>query len=478
MAEIAEHLDRGGFDIQFRRRHAEGRHQRPGIAFGVIGRREAGHGKREDGRARQAELVEGLGADDQRLCGVQAAGDADDHFLQAGCLHPLHQAGNLDVVGLVTILLQPSGIGGDEGEAFERAEEADICIRRVQLEADGAEGAGVAAAVGIEGAHLQPLLRQQIEVDVGDGGLVLGRETRGFGQGGAVLEHRCLAVPGEIGGRFARSGGGVEIGCEAAGGLRPAQEFAGFRFADGDVGGRQVRQHGGSGEGRVAAGGGRDPDVLADFRVYDQAGEVLGLEQEVGAEGDAAAGNQNVAAGLAVAADEVAGLIELPIVGQVDFRHDAEQAAAVDGERAVVEGALVAQRGADQQQRHQLGRGFQDRGDSGFDSIEQGFLLEQVADGIAGYAKFGEHRQRDGAAVAVLGHAEDRARVGRGIGEGRARGTGRDAGEAVAVEGPEAHGTQYRAGWGIALPRRRTRASVRAGKYFRLIDTSETHRSD
>ena len=156
--DVAQHLDRRRFDVEFGRGDAQRLHQRPGVALGVFRGCEARHGERHDIGARQFQLVEGLGADDQRLGGVQPAGDADHHFLYPRRLQSLHEAGDLDVVGFVTILFQARDIGGDEGEAFDCAEEADILRWRRQREADGAVLPRIAAAVGVEGAHLEPLL--------------------------------------------------------------------------------------------------------------------------------------------------------------------------------------------------------------------------------------------------------------------------------------------------------------------------------
>jgi hypothetical protein len=76
--------------------------------------------------------------------------------------------------------------------------------------------------------------------------------------------------------------------------------------------------------------------------VDDQTADVLCVEQQVGAEWGGVVADGDGAAIGAVAADEVAGLIELTVVRQVNFRHDTEQGAAVDDEGAVVEGAEVA----------------------------------------------------------------------------------------------------------------------------------------
>jgi hypothetical protein len=159
--------------------------------------------KPEDVFARQVQAVHCLRGDDQRLGGVEAAGDADDDLFDAGGAQALDQAGDLDVVGLVTILLERLRVSGNEREARERSLQPQIGARRVQAEGDVAErggGIGVEPPVVVEAAHAQAFLAEHVEVDVGDGVLRVGREARCLGEQRAVLEDRGLAVPCEVGG--------------------------------------------------------------------------------------------------------------------------------------------------------------------------------------------------------------------------------------------------------------------------------------
>ena len=89
--------------------------------------------------ARQPEQVDRLGGDDQRMGGIETAGDADHDALGAGRAHALHEAGDLDVVGLVAILLEQALVARHEREALDLAQEADVGGRRLQGEADLAD---------------------------------------------------------------------------------------------------------------------------------------------------------------------------------------------------------------------------------------------------------------------------------------------------------------------------------------------------
>ena len=138
--------------------------------------------------------------------------------------------------------------------------------------------------VGIERSHLQPLLQQHVQVDVGDRRLVRHRKPFGLGQSVAVLEHRGLPVPGQVGGGFPRPRRGIQVCSKAPRRLGTAQQSAGFGLADGDVAGRQVRQHRCARDRRLAAGRVWHPDVLADLGMDDEAAQVGCSEQQVSAE--------------------------------------------------------------------------------------------------------------------------------------------------------------------------------------------------
>ena len=139
--------------------------------------REPGHREAEDVGARQAEPVARLGRDDQRVGGVEAAGDADDDRRHPGRVaaadgaHPLLEPGHLDVVGLVAVEREAGLVVRHEGEAVDRAAQAEVAGRRAQLERHHAEAAlvgGVGLGVVAEAALAQALLAQPVEVDVDD----------------------------------------------------------------------------------------------------------------------------------------------------------------------------------------------------------------------------------------------------------------------------------------------------------------------
>ena len=174
--------------------------------------------------------------------------------------------------------------------------------------------------------------------------------------------------------------------------------------------------------------------------MHDQPAQITRREQQVGAKRDCLPADGDGAPIGAVATGEMPRFVELPVIRQVNFRDNAEQLTTVDGQGAVEQRAEMAQRRADQQQRHQV-RGFgDDRHDGRFHRVQQRSLLQQVTDGIAGQSQLGKHRHGNSLIVACPRHVQYGACVGRRI---RQRGPGRaggDADETVTVDGSKAHG--------------------------------------
>ncbi len=96
-----------------------------------------------------------------------------------------------------------------------------------------------------------PLLRQSLEIDFRADQLRLILETLGLDQDVAVLGNQRVAVPGEVGGRFADARRRVGVCGEASRGLTGDQRAAVVGLANRDVGGREIEQHRRAGEGSV-----------------------------------------------------------------------------------------------------------------------------------------------------------------------------------------------------------------------------------
>ena len=294
------------------------------------------------------------------------------------------------------------------------------------------------APVVVERPHTAPLLQQQVEVDVGHRVAVAVLEALGLGQQHAVLVDRGLAVPRQVGRRLALPGGGVDVGGQAARGRRAAQQLAVLRPADGDRAAGEVQEDGRARQRRLGARRDRDPHVLADLGVDDEAGDVVGGEQQVGAERVRGAADADLAA-LADPGGELPSLVELAVGRRIGLRDDAEDRAAVDDDGAVVDPVAVAQRRPDHDQRQQVGRALDHGGERALDVVEHGVLQHEVLERVAGQRQLGEERHDDALLRALARAAQHHLRVGGRVGDRDAARAGGDAGEPVLVDRAEVH---------------------------------------
>ena len=176
----------------------------------------------------------------------------------------------------------------------------------------------------------------------------LGERRSGF-------EDHDLAVPGEIRRALAGPGGGVDVGSEATGGGGLAEQAARLGAADSDGRAGEVGEDRGTGERRLGAGRDRHPHVLADLDMQHQPREVGSLEQQVASERNLLARKRDRAESR-VAGGGLAALVELPVCRQIRLRNDAEQPAAMDHQRGIVDAPGMAQRRAGRPARGRVSR--------------------------------------------------------------------------------------------------------------------------
>ncbi len=437
VADVLQHAQRGRLDVDLLAGDPQRLHQRPGVGPGPLAGREPRHGEAQDVGSRLAERIESLGRHQQRMGGIQAAGDADDDVLRLGRPQALGQPLHLDVEGLVAVLIEPRRVARHEREAVEGPQQAQVLERRLVLEPHAPERRLRPARSDrgvVEGGRARPLQPQALDVDVGHRHLRLGGEPVGLGKHPAELVDRRLAVPGEVGRALARPSRRIKVGRLAAHRLRGAEQLAVVSLADHDVRGREVAEDQRAGERGARRGRGRRPDILADLRGEAEVGEIGGLEDQVRAERDALAGQLHCQPGHAGPGREPAILVEFPIVGQETFGRDSKDSAPRDHHRTVVERAVVLDRRAHHQHRRErLARG-RETFDLRLDAPQQGVLQEQVVDGVGREPKLREQHQVDAARLAFLGQRQGLGGVEAGIAHGDGRRAGRHAHEAVAVD--------------------------------------------
>ena len=171
MADVLEHLFGRRADVDFLARDAQRLHQVPGVGLCAFGRGEARHGEGQNVLSRQRQAVEGAAGHQQRLGRVQPAGDANDDPLAVRRLHAPHQALDLNVEGLVAVLIQPGRVVGHEGEAVQRADQVGGFGGLCREESDVVKLIRRQLATGAvrESTGAQPLQTDPLHIHVGDG---------------------------------------------------------------------------------------------------------------------------------------------------------------------------------------------------------------------------------------------------------------------------------------------------------------------
>ena len=187
----------------------------------------------------------------------------------------VRQALDLDVVGLVAILAR--GVPGRRARtesARPRAgagpASAGACSSKATVRKSAARSAS-SRTQSPKRVDAHALLADAAEVDVGGDEGRIARKPLGLGEPVAAFEDGGVAVPGEVGGRFAGTGGRVGVGRDGARRLAGAEQAARLRLADGDVARRQVDEHLGAGQRRARRRRQRHPEILADLDMEGEA---------------------------------------------------------------------------------------------------------------------------------------------------------------------------------------------------------------
>ena len=121
-------------------------------------------------------------------------------------------------------------------------------------------------------------------------------------------------------------------------------------------------------------------------------------------------------------------------VRQVGLGHHADDPAAMDDDRGVVEPAVRPERSADDQHRVELARGLDEPGDRALDLVEERILQQQVVDRVGREPELGEDHQDGAGPVAFLGQPQRLRKVVGGVGHPGSRHAAGYAGELVRIE--------------------------------------------
>ena len=345
---------------------------------------------------------------------------------------------NLDVVGLVATLVPMGWVRRDVGKTGHVAPEQEPPPDRIQIQADPAEPEerfAVRKGIAGEGGLAHPVLGKTVQVEIGeDDPGFFGKPLR-FRQQVSVFKDHGMAVPGQVRRGFPRTGGGIQIGGDAAGGLVRGQAQPVFRLPDRHVGGGKVPDHGCPGHHRERGRGDRHPDVLADFQEETKVRDVGNIEQQVGAEGDVLPAAQIHGFGQRLLRGaELATLVELPVIGQAGLHGDSGDPAPTK-DNGAVEQAGVATKGRadheDQVQRRRFAGNPLDRAD---DPLQKRLLLEEIVVGIGRDSQFREERENGLVPGGLPGQADGFIRVEFDIRHPDFRGADGHPGESVTIQ--------------------------------------------
>jgi len=307
----------------------------------ALARREARHHHRQNVGARTLQQFHRADTDEQRLRRIESARDADHGRLALRELEPRRESLHLDVDDLAAARVARRGIGGYVREALVDAiEEQALLGRQVDVDLDRTKSrVRIALLLGALSERRLPrtLLCEAVEIDVRGDELRLRLKAPRFGEQRAVLEDHAIAVPREIGRRFAHARRAVRVGRETARRLIADELPAVFRLADDDVRRREVEQHGRAGHRRIRRRGNRHPQVLADLDVQDAKRLLREAEQQSAAERNVVLSQEVGAIEPRIAAGrELSQLVELAVVRRIGFRDQPEHAALRD-DRSTIE---------------------------------------------------------------------------------------------------------------------------------------------
>ena len=97
------------------------------------------------------------------------------------------------------------------------------------MRAESRDPLGLFGRAVAEAVQAHALLADAAQIDVGSRSPGRGCKALGLGQRVAHLVNRGLAVPGEVGRRFARAGRGIEVGGDARARIAPRRAGAAYR---------------------------------------------------------------------------------------------------------------------------------------------------------------------------------------------------------------------------------------------------------
>ena len=379
---IDRRLDVHGFQ-----RHAVGLSELFGVAFGAGGRAEARHRDGQNALAVEFEHIKRMYEHNESQRGIQAAGQADDRRLGVCVAQAGRQTGRLKRQNFLAALVAECLIRRNERRARETAVD-QIVLRLLERERD------LAAFDRLECVHALTLVGEALKVDVGvDDAL---REHLALSQQCTVLRDEVVTRENKVLCGLAEACVRVEIRAEQTAGLLTHEVAAIARLADDLIRCGQVDDNVRAHLRQRSRRRIRHPQILANFYAEGEQRLLIALKNAVGHNRYIARLTGCISKRYAldrtqrICRYKMALLVEFGIVRNVGFRDERQNVACVHDSRNVIQLALDAQRQTDYDDSRKLCGLAADRVQRVQCALEQRFLQEQIAAGIAGQAQLGE----------------------------------------------------------------------------------------
>ena len=251
-------------------------------------------------------------------------------------LQPLLQPQGGDGENFLAPLPPVRAVLGDEGVFPDGAGEGGVHCFQGEGGAADADGVsllhGVASGRG-KGVHPPPLKKQLVHINFADS---QPSDKAVFRQQSPIFRHQVVPGKDQVGGGLPLPGVSVDVAAQQTGGLTRYQLAAVGRLARRLVGGGKIQDQGSPRPGQGDGGRLRSPQVLADLHPHHQIGHGLALPNQVIAQGDILSAQLHHGVQFSPRG-KPAGLVELPVVGDVGLGDQSQQLSAAHHRCAVAE---------------------------------------------------------------------------------------------------------------------------------------------
>ena len=338
-----------------------------------------------------SEHIECVYEHDERERGIQSAGQADNRRFCVRVAQTGGKAGRLKRQNLLAALIAERLVRRNERRARERAVGKVVFHRRKRERLH-------MAIRRLEGVHALTLMCKALEVDIRVNDAL--REHLALGQQCAVLRDEVVARKNEVLRGLTETGIRIQVRAQQSAGLLTNKVAAVACLADDLIRSGQVddnvrahlRQRGGR---RV-----RHPQVLADLHAEGEQRLLFTTEDKI-------ISNMNIVIFLiqrfnanvfclytfiikCLTRIKMALLVKLRVVWYMDLGHKCQHSTMHNRRGNIIQLAIITHRQTNHNNRLQFRRFAADGTERLHRALEQRFLQEQIAAGIAGQAQLGE----------------------------------------------------------------------------------------